>query len=153
MQSARRKPFKIGGSKGITLLSCMDVGEEFSMAGNNRLLLVDTTGEIAEDKLSQFFIEYVEPAFQNWSQTQQQVTSSKGGYRAMQQEKPAAVVPAKPLEAEGEANPQPDVPLVSCFRCGQLIAWTLDPKATAVCPKCGAVLRLVAFPPTAQAQG
>ena len=153
MQSARRKPFKIGGSKGITLPTGMDVSEEFSMAASNRLLLVDTTGEIAEDKLLQFFIEYVDPAFQSWSQTQQQLTSSKGGYRVMQQEMPAAVVPAKPLEPEGEAKPQPDIPLVSCFRCGQLIAWTLDPRATAVCPKCGAVLRLVAFPPAAQAQG
>jgi len=153
MQSARRKPFKIGGSKGITLPTGMDVSEEFSMAASNRLLLVDTTGEIAEDKLLQFFIEYVDPAFQSWSQTEQQLTSSKGGYRVMQQEKLAAVVPAKPLVPEGEANPQPDVPLVSCFRCAQLIAWTLDPRATAVCPKCGAVLRLVAFPPAGETHG
>jgi uncharacterized paraquat-inducible protein A len=55
------------------------------------------------------------------------------------------VAQAEPV-AEGVAQPQPDVPLVSCFRCGELIAWTLDPRAMAVCPRCQAVLRLVAIP-------
>ena len=147
MQSTRRKPFAIGGSKGVTLPQGMTIGEEVSMAAGDRLLLVDTSGEIPDYKLLQFFIDYVEPAFQSWNQSPKQAINPPGGFRAMQQEKPPAAIPAKPLEPEGVANPQPDVPLVSCFRCGQLIAWTLDPRATAVCPKCGAILRLVAFPP------
>ena len=146
MQSTRRKPFQIGGSKGVTLPQGMTIGGDVSMAASSRLLLMDTTGETPEDKLLQFFIDYVEPAFQSWNQSPKQATNPPGGFRAMQQEKPPVAIPAKPLEPEGVANPQPDVPLVSCFRCGQLIAWTLDPRATAVCPKCGAILRLVAFP-------
>jgi hypothetical protein len=147
MQSTRRKPFQIGGSKGVTLPQGMTIGGDVTMAASGRLLLMDTTGEIPEDKLLQFFIDYVEPAFQSWNQSPKHTINPPGGFRAMQQEKPPVAIPVKPLEPEGVANPQPDVPLVSCFRCGQLIAWTLDARASAVCPKCGAILRLVAFAP------
>lgn len=148
MQSTRRKPFTIGGSKGVTLPQGMTIGEEVSMAAGDRLLLVDTSGEIPDYKLMQFFIDYLEPAFQRWKESQIQATTKPGGFRVMQYEAPQTVIPAKPLEAEGVATPQPDVPVVSCFQCGQLIAWTLGSQATAVCPKCRAILRLVATPKT-----
>jgi hypothetical protein len=146
MLSTRRKPFVIGGSKGVTLPQGMTIGEEVSMAAGERLLLVDTSGEIPDHKLLQFFIDYLEPAFQSWKDLQKQVTTRPGGFKALQQEAPQTIIPAKAFEAEGVATPQPDVPVVSCFQCGQLIAWTLGPQATAVCPKCGSILRLVATP-------
>jgi hypothetical protein len=120
--------------------------EGVSMAAGDRLIIMDTTGEVPEDKLLQFYMQYVEPAFQNWWQSQQQSTTKRGGFRVMQEEKQQVVSAAKPIEAEGVATPQPDVPLVACFRCGELIAWTIDPRATAICPRCGAILRLVAIP-------
>ena len=116
------------------------------MAAGDRLIIMDTTGEVPEDKLLQFYMQYVEPAFQNWWQSQKQSTSKRGGFRVMQEDNPPVVSAAKPIEAEGVATPQPDVPLVSCFRCGELIAWTIDPRATAICPRCRAILRLVAIP-------
>jgi len=149
MLSARRKPFDIGRSKGVTLPGSMQISKEgISMAASDRLILMDTSGEIPEYKLLQFFIDYVEPAFQRWWEAQKQTTARPGGFRVAQDEGPAAVSQVKPLEAEGVAMPQPDVPLVSCFRCGHLIAWTLDPRVTAPCPGCGALLRLVAIPQT-----
>lgn len=145
MISARRKPFTIGRSKGITLPGSMRISTEVSMAASDRLILMDTTGEIPEHKLVQFFIDHVEPAFSKWAESQKPAAPPSGDMQTLQ-EKPQAVMPAKPLKVEGVATPQPDVPVVSCFRCDQLIAWTLDPRATAVCPRCGAVLRLVAYP-------
>jgi hypothetical protein len=125
----------------------MKIGPEISIAAGHRLTLMDTSGEIPEDKLLQFFITYVEPAFQQWQEEQTVKATPSGIFRALQQETPQAVVPAKPLEAEGVATPQPDVPVVSCFRCGQMIAWTLPPQASAACPQCGTILKLVALPP------
>jgi hypothetical protein len=146
MISTRRKPFPIGQSKGVTLPASMEISDEVSMAASDRIIIMDTTGEVPEDKLLQFYIQYVEPAFQNWWRSQQQATTKRGGVRVMQEENPPVVSAAKPVEAEGVATPQPDVPLVSCFRCGELIAWTIDPRATAICPRCRAILRLVAIP-------
>ena len=116
------------------------------MAAGDRLIIMDTTGEVPEDKLLQFYMQYVEPAFQNWWQSQKQATTKRGTVRVMQEGNLPVVSAAKPIEAEGVATPQPDVPLVSCFRCGELIAWTIDPRATATCPRCRAILRLVAIP-------
>ncbi len=146
MPSFRRKPFPTGRSKGITLPASMQISEEVSIASGERLVLMDTTGEVPEDKLLQFYMDQVEPAFQRWWERQKQATPKPGGFQVMQEEKPSVVSPVKPLEAEGVATPQPDVPLVSCFRCGELIAWTIDPRATAVCPRCRAILRLVTIP-------
>ena len=147
MISTRRKPFATGQSQGITLPAAMKISKEgISMAAGDRLIIMDTTGEVPEDKLLQFYMQYVEPAFQNWWQSQKQATSKRGGFRVMQEDNPPVVSAAKPIEAEGVATPQPDVPLVSCFRCGELIAWTIDPRATAICPRCRAILRLVAIP-------
>ena len=33
------------------------------MAASDRLIIMDTTGEVPEAKLLQFFMQYVEPAF------------------------------------------------------------------------------------------
>ncbi len=147
MISTRRKPFTTGQSQGVTLPAAMQISKEgISMAAGDRLIIMDTTGEVPEDKLLQFYIQYVEPAFQNWWQSQKQAATKRGGFRVMQEENQQVVSAAKPIEAEGVATPQPDVPLVACFRCGELIAWTIDPRATAICPRCGAILRLVAIP-------
>jgi hypothetical protein len=146
MQSLRRKPFNIGGSRGVTLPPGMKIGHEVSVAAGNRLLIMDTSGEVQEDKLLQFFMDYVEPAFQHWQDGQKGAVTPSGGFRVLQQEKPQTVVPVKSLEAEGVAMPQPDVPVVSCFRCGQMMTWTLDPHSTAACPQCGTILRLVVLP-------
>ena len=61
MLSTRRKPFPIGQSTGVTLPGSMQISNEVSMAASDRLLLVDTNGEVPEDKLLQFFMQYVEP--------------------------------------------------------------------------------------------
>ena len=147
MPSYRRKPFPTGQSKGITLPASMKISTEVSIASGERLVIMDTQGEVPQDNLLQFFLEYVEPAFQRWWESQKQAASKTGGIRAMEEGRTPAIIPVKPLEAEGVATPEPDVPLVSCFRCQQLIAWTIDPGATAVCPGCGAVLRLVLTSP------
>ena len=146
MVATRRRTFTIGRSKAATIPWGMTIGDEVSIAAGDRLLIMDTTGEVPEDKLLQFFMEYVEPAFQRWWESQKQIAAQPAGYRAMQEETPTAVSTVEPLEAEGVAIPQPDVPLVSCFHCGQLIAWTIDPRAMAVCPRCRTLLRLVAIP-------
>ena len=148
MIATKRKPFATGQSKAVTLPGKMKIADEgVSMAASDRLILMDTLGEVPEDKLLQFYMRYVAPAFPNWWEEEKQATKKRGGFRVMQEENPPVVSAAKPLEAEGVATPQPDVPLVSCFRCGELIAWTIDPRATAICPRCRAILRLVAIPP------
>jgi len=147
MLSDRRKPFTIVSMMIRRSPVAMKISKEgISMAAGDRLIIMDTTGEVPEDKLLQFYIQYVEPAFHNWWQSQKQSTTKRGGVRVMQEDSQQVVSAAKPIEAEGVATPQPDVPLVSCFRCGELIAWTIDPRATAVCPRCRAILRLVAIP-------
>jgi virulence-associated protein VagC len=62
MPSYRRKPFPTGRSKGITLPASMNISDEVSIASGERLVLMDTTGEVPEDKLLQFYMEQVEPA-------------------------------------------------------------------------------------------
>lgn len=146
MLSTRRKPFNIGGSKGVTLPQGVVIGEEVSMAGGDRLLLMDTSGKISDAKLLEFFVDYLEPAFRSWQEAEKMAAAQPRGFRPLQQGAATAVVQAKPIEAEGVAKPQPEIPVVSCFRCGQLIAWNLDPQATALCPQCGAILRLTMTP-------
>jgi len=142
MLSTRRKPFPIGSSKAVTLPAAMKIMDEVSMAASDQIIMMDTTGEVPADKLLQFFMEYVEPAFQRWWESQKRPPRQTGGLQASREYTLAAVSPVEPLEAEGMALPHPELPLVSCFRCGQLIAWTLDPRAAAVCPRCGVLLRL-----------
>ena len=68
MSSTTRKTFPIGGSTGITIPQEMADSkvEEVTMAANDRLLLVDSKGEIPPDKLQEFFWKYIEPNFNTW---------------------------------------------------------------------------------------
>src|SRR4030067_167653 len=97
--ATRRKPFPIGQSKGVTLPGKMKISEEVSMAASDRLIIMDTTGEVPEAKLLQFFMQYVEPAFQNWWQAEKQSSKRPKGFRVMQV---GAATPAK-----GVKRPEP----------------------------------------------
>ena len=141
MLSTRRKPFKIGQSTGVTLPGSMQISNEVSMAASDRLLLVDTNGEVPEDKLLQFFMQYVEPAFQNWWQSQKQASSKRGGFRPMEAGAPApakALKQPEPTVVAPEGNAYP----VICPRCAGQISWNLDFGLEGVCPYCGLFLRL-----------
>ena len=142
MLSDRRKPFATGQSKGITLPSAMQINEKgISMAASDRLILMDTTGEVPEAKLLQFFMQYVEPSFQNWWEAQKRASKRPGGFRVMQAGAPApakAVRQPEPTVVEPEYNSRP----VVCPRCAGQISWNLDQGLEGCCPYCGLFLRL-----------
>jgi len=140
MLSTRRKPFPIGQSTGVTLPGSMQISNEVSMAASDRLLLVDTTGEVPEDKLLQFYLQYVEPAFQNWWQGQKRASRQPSGFRVMQDATaPAqAVKPPEPTAVKPEAQIQP----VVCPRCAGQISWSVEQGLDGFCPYCGLFLRL-----------
>jgi len=140
MLSTRRKPFPIGQSTGVTLPGSMQISNEVSMAASDRLLLVDTTGEVPEDKLLQFYLQYVEPAFQNWWQAQKRASSQPGGFRVMQDATaPAqAVRPPEPTAVKPETQIRP----VVCPRCAGQISWNVEQGLEGFCPYCGLFLRL-----------
>ncbi|MDP2729829.1 MAG: hypothetical protein Q8O55_05050 [Dehalococcoidales bacterium] len=75
MIATRRKPFKIGKSKAVTLPKKCRIGESVTMACGGGLALVDPSGEIPEEDLMRFFILYLEPAFQEWWRREQEKTS------------------------------------------------------------------------------
>ena len=141
MLSDRRKPFATGQSKGITLPAAMQINEKgISMAASDRLILMDTTGEVPEAKLLQFFMQYVEPSFQNWWEAQKRASKS-GGFRVMQAGAPApakSVKPPEPTFVKAEAQIQP----VVCPRCAGQISWNLNQGLEGFCPYCGLFLRL-----------
>ena len=141
MLSDRRKPFATGQSKGITLPAAMQINEKgISMAASDRLILMDTTGEVPEAKLLQFFMQYVEPSFQNWWEAQKRASKS-GGFRVMQAGAPApakAVRQPEPTVVKAEAQIQP----VVCPRCAGQISWNLNQGLEGFCPYCGLFLRL-----------
>ena len=62
--STKRKPFPIGQSRGVTLPASMEISDAISMAASDRLIIMDTTGEVPQAKLLQFFMQYVEPALE-----------------------------------------------------------------------------------------
>jgi len=66
MPSTTRKPFSIGGSQGITIPQGMNIGEKVTVAADDRLMLVDVTGEVPEDRLTDFFVTDVKPKFNGW---------------------------------------------------------------------------------------
>ena len=142
MLSDRRKPFATGQSKGITLPAAMQINEKgISMAASDRLILMDTTGEVPEAKLLQFFMQYVEPSFQNWWEAQKRASKRPGGFRVMQAGAPApakAVRQPEPTVVEPEDNSRP----VVCPRCAGQISWNLDQGLEGCCPYCGLFLRL-----------
>jgi len=141
MISTRRKPFPIGQSTGVTLPGSMKISNEVSMAASDRLVLVDTTGEVPEDKLLQFFMQYIAPAFPNWWEAQKRASRQPGGFRVMQEEGPApaqAVKPPEPTIVKPEAQIQP----VVCPRCAGQISWNIEQGVDGFCPYCGLFLRL-----------
>lgn len=75
MIADRRKAFKTGGSKGVTLPKKCQIGESVTIACDNRLILVDTTGQIQEDDLMRFFIGWVQPMFRDWWRQQQEMSA------------------------------------------------------------------------------
>ena len=110
------------------------------MAASDRLLLVDTTGEVPEDKLLQFYIQYVEPAFQNWWQSQKRTPKQTGGIRVLQEGTSLAqfVKPPEPTVVKPESQIQP----VVCPRCAGQISWNIDLGLEGACPYCGLFLKL-----------
>ena len=141
MLSTRRKPFPIGQSKGVTLPASMQISDEVSMAASDRLILMDTTGEVPEDKLLQFFMQYVEPAFQNWWQSQKQANSKRGGFRVMQAGAPAPAKAVKQPEPT-VVKPEEQIRPVVCPRCAGQISWNVEQGLEGCCPYCGLFLRL-----------
>ena len=141
MIATRRKPFATGQSKGITLPGKMKISDEVSMAASDRLIIMDTTGEVPEDKLLQFYMQYVEPAFENWWQAQKRTSKQLGGFRVMQDEAPAptqAVKQPEPTVVRPEMKIQP----VVCPRCAGQISWNVEQGLEGFCPYCGLFLRL-----------
>jgi len=141
MISTRRKPFPIGQSTGITLPVSMQISNEVSMAASDRLVIMDTTGEVPEDKLLQFYMQYVEPAFQNWWQAQKRTSRQSGGFRVMQDEAPAPAKAVKPLEPT-VVKPEEQIQPVVCPRCAGQISWNVEQGFEGSCPYCGLFLQL-----------
>ncbi len=141
MLSDKRKPFPIGQSKGITLPAAMQINDKgVSMAASDRLILMDTTGEVPEAKLLQFFMQYVQPPFQNWWEAEKRA-SKAGGFHVMQAGAPA---PAKAVKSPEPTvvKPQMNITPVVCPRCAGQISWNLDQGLEGFCPYCGLFLRL-----------
>jgi hypothetical protein len=142
MLSDTRKPFKTGQSKGITLPASMQISDEgISMAASDKLILMNTTGEVPETKLLQFFLQYVEPAFKNWWEEEKRASRRSAGFRVLQAE---AAAPAKEVKRPEPAvvKPQENITPVVCPRCAGQISWNLDRGLDGFCPYCGLYLRL-----------
>jgi len=141
MLSDTRKPFKSGQSKAITLPASMQINDKgISMAASDRLILMDTSGEVPETKLLQFFMRYVAPAFPNWWEEEKRA-SKRGGFQVLQAGAPApaqAVKPPEPTVVKPETNITP----VVCPRCAGQISWNLAQGLEGFCPYCGLFLRL-----------
>jgi hypothetical protein len=142
MLSDRRKPFATGQSQGITLPAAMQISKEgISMAASDRLILMDTTGEVPEAKLLQFFMQYVEPSFQNWWEEQKRASKRPGGFRVMQAGAPAPAKGVKPPEPT-VVKPEAQIIPVVCPRCAGQISWNVEQGNEGFCPYCGLFLRL-----------
>jgi virulence-associated protein VagC len=141
MISTKRKPFPTGQSRAVTLPASMEISNEVSMAASDRLIIMDTTGEVPEAKLLQFFMKFVEPSFQNWWQAEKQVLKRPRGFRVMQagtQAPAKAIQSPEPTVVKPEAQIQP----VVCPRCAGQISWNLDQGLEGFCPYCGLFLKL-----------
>ena len=71
MITARRRVFKTGASKAVTLPKSCRIEEAVTMAGGSHIILVNTTGQIREDDLMRFFVRYLEPMFWDWWRAEQ----------------------------------------------------------------------------------
>jgi hypothetical protein len=142
MIATRRKPFATGQSKGITLPGKMKISDKgVSMAASDRLLLIDTTGEVPEDKLLQFYLQFIEPAFPNWWDAQKRASKQPSGFRVMQEEGPAPAQAVKPPEPT-VVKPEVQIKPVVCPRCAGQISWNIEQGLEGFCPYCGLFLRL-----------
>lgn len=122
--SSERRTFQIGGSRGVTLPSGIEIGERVSMAAH-QLLLIDPTGRIPHDKLLEFLTTHVEPEFGRWWERKQPEESAQS----------QASVQA--LEANVMGPPVYDA---TCARCGAHFPWDFSRGGTGFCPYCGAHL-------------
>lgn len=130
MLADRRRTFQIGGSRGITLPGTLPIGAEVSMAAG-RLLLIDTTGQIPEDKLWEFLTEQLEPLFLRWWESQKR-------------REPVAQAPqgqGSVTAQEATITPQPQIFDATCPGCGHTFPRDLGQGNTGYCPQCG--LRLL----------
>ena len=142
MISDRRNAFRSGQSKAITLPASMQISDKgISMAASDRLILMDTTGEVTEAKLLEFFMKHVAPAFPNWWEAEQRASRQRGGFRVMQDEGPAPAQAVKPPEPT-MVRPETNVTPVVCPRCAGQISWNLDQGLEGFCPYCGLYLKL-----------
>ena len=141
MIATRRKPFNTGQSRGVTLPGKMTIADEVSMAASDRLLLVDTTGEVPEDKLLQFYLQFIEPAFNNWWDAEKRASKKPSGYRVMQD---AATAPSQAVKSPEPTLVQPETQIqpVVCPRCAGQISWNIQQGLDGFCPYCGLFLRL-----------
>ena len=148
MLSTVRKPFVIGQSKGITLPAAMQINDNgISMAASDRLIIMDTTGEIPHEALLQFFTNYVEPAFQQWQEGQEykETAARPGGYRPMEAEKetPTQAKPGRVAVPPG-FFPGPLIYEVTCPRCGRRFGWDVAGYGRNLyCFYCGMPIELI----------
>lgn len=145
MQSTVRKPFVIGRSKGVTLPGTMQISDEVSMAANDRLLLLDSTGKIPHEALLQFFTNYVQPAFEQWQKGREhkETATKKGGFRPMEGEEPTQAKPGKVAVPPG-FFPGPLVYEVTCPRCGRKFGWDVAGYGRNLyCFYCGMPIELI----------
>ncbi|MFC1955391.1 hypothetical protein ACFLWZ_02480 [Chloroflexota bacterium] len=145
MQSTVRKPFIIGRSKGVTLPGTMQISDEVSMAANDRLLLLDSTGKIPHEALLQFFTNYVQPAFEQWQKGSEykEKAAKKGGFRPMEGEEPTQAKPGKVAVPPG-FFPGPLVYEVTCPRCGRKFGWDVAGYGRNLyCFYCGMPIELI----------
>ncbi len=146
MLSVRRKPFPIGRSKAVTLPGTMEISEEVSMAASDRLIIMDTTGGIPEDKLLQFFIDYVEPAFKRWQDSQKQPNTATGSGAFKPQEAEEIQTQAKSggVAVPPGFFPGPLVYEVTCPRCSRKFGWDVAGYGKHLyCFYCGMPIELI----------
>jgi len=115
--------------------------EGISMAASERLILMDTAGEVPETKLLEFFMRYVAPAFPNWWEEEKRASKRPGGFRVLQAEATAPAKEVKPPEPT-IVKPVEQIRPVVCPRCAGQISWSLDRGLEGFCPYCGLFLRL-----------
>lgn len=144
MIAARRSTFKIGGSKGVTLPGGRIIKDEVTMAAD-RLVLIDTTGEIPEDKLLEFLKEYLEPTFWRWWESQKQPTvATKAGRFTPQQAESRTPAKGKAVAVPPGFFPGPLIYAVICPRCGRKFGWDVAVGGNHLyCLYCGMPIELM----------
>ena len=132
MIKTRRRTFPIGGSRGVTLPGGMKIADEVSMAAG-RLILIDPTGRIPEDKLLQVLAQQIEPHVSRWEAESLGEAPPEGGIRA--QEVQVALPP--------EVTPGPPIYDVTCPQCQGSFRWDLERGYVGFCPYCGLRLKFI----------